>query len=47
MQDRIGALINWFGSQFTSSWPKQRQQFTGLASNVLMILAGWHAFRLK
>src|SRR5215467_393519 len=47
MQDGIRTLIDGFSSQFPGSWPKQRQQFTGLATNVLMILAGWPAFRLK
>ncbi|OLD82948.1 MAG: hypothetical protein AUF64_05795 [Chloroflexi bacterium 13_1_20CM_54_36] len=47
MQDGIRALIDRFSSQFTGGWSKQRQQFTGLPTNVLMILARWHALWLK
>jgi len=32
MQDRIGTLIDRLGSQFTGSWPKQRQQLIALYS---------------
>jgi hypothetical protein len=38
MQDRIGALINRFGSQFSGRWPKQGQECGRLAPNVLVIL---------
>jgi hypothetical protein len=42
MQNGIRTLIDRFRSQFPGGWSKQRQQFAGLATNVLMILARRH-----
>jgi hypothetical protein len=47
MQDGIGALIDRFSPQFTSSWPKQRQEFARLATNILVILGRRPALQLK
>src|SRR2546421_2599623 len=47
MQDGVRALIDRLSSQLSTSWPKQCQQFAGLASNVLMILARGLPFWLK
>lgn len=47
VQDGIRARINRFSSQFTGGGPKQGEQFTRVATKVLMILARWSALRLK
>jgi hypothetical protein len=47
VQNGIRALIDWVRSQFTGGGSKQGQQFTGLATNILMILVRRHALWLK
>ena len=45
MQDRIGTLINRFGSQLSGRWPKHGQEFSRLATKVLVILLDGLSFR--
>src|SRR5512135_243883 len=47
MQDGIRTLIDRLGSQLSSRRSQQRQQFAGLATNVLVVLACWLPLWLK
>src|SRR5712692_8672601 len=46
MQDGIGGVLHWFGSQFSSGRPKQGEQFGRQAPDVLVILSNWMPFVL-
>jgi hypothetical protein len=46
MQDGVGRALYWFGSQFSAGRAKQGQHFSGVTSEVLMILSNRVSFGL-